>query len=131
MFKRVIPARMKAARTRCALSQRQLAKRAGLGLSTIIALEGGQGRDIHLSTILKLCLALSCTPNHLTGHDEVSCGYVCSLCKVRVKLGQRHGLATCVRASRAAGGSIDLLMERYYDLDIVALMAILDALAEA
>lgn len=47
------------------LTQKQMARKAGLSKTTISNLEAGKQAKIELDTIGKLCEALECTPNDL------------------------------------------------------------------
>ena len=60
--------RLREWRQRRLLTQEDLAKRAGVGVQTIIRIEGGQGARI--STLRKLAEALDVTADQLLGEDE-------------------------------------------------------------
>lgn len=55
-------------RQRRLLSQEELAKKAGVGVTTVVRIEGGQGA--RLSTLRKLAHALDVTADQLLGEDD-------------------------------------------------------------
>jgi len=55
-------------RQRRLLSQEELARKAGVGVTTVIRIEGGQGA--RLSTLRKLADALDVTADQLLGEDS-------------------------------------------------------------
>ncbi len=60
--------RLRAIRLRRLLTQEDLAKKAGVGLSTIIRLE--QGEKGRISSVRKLAEALDVTPDELLSEDQ-------------------------------------------------------------
>lgn len=63
----VVGKRVKAARRAIGFSRYQLARGAGIAVSSLHELEEGLTGDMHLSTLMSLCLALHCTPDYLLG----------------------------------------------------------------
>jgi DNA-binding XRE family transcriptional regulator len=130
MLKRVIPHRVRVARVDAGLTQAELAKRADLSLSTVVAVEGGQMSDLRLSTLVALSWALDVTLHYLTGVEDGSdAPLICPLCGSLSPHSRRHGIATCIRTSHERGASVDALLERYHDVPLAALEAILPLLA--
>ena len=60
--------RLREWRQRRLLSQEELAQKAGIGVTTVVRIEGGQGA--RLSTLRKLADALEITPDQLLGEVE-------------------------------------------------------------
>ena len=60
--------RLREWRQRRLLSQEELAKKAGIGVTTVVRIEGGQGA--RLSTLRKLAEALDITADQLLGEDD-------------------------------------------------------------
>jgi DNA-binding Xre family transcriptional regulator len=63
----VLAARLRRTRKAYGLNQHQLARRAGIAPSTLFCLESQCTEDLQLSTLLKLCRELHCTPDYLLG----------------------------------------------------------------
>jgi transcriptional regulator with XRE-family HTH domain len=61
--------RLREWRQRRLLSQEELAQKAGVGVTTVVRIEGGMGA--RLSTLRKLATALEVTPDQLLGVDEL------------------------------------------------------------
>jgi transcriptional regulator with XRE-family HTH domain len=59
--------RLRSDRMAMELSQARLAELSGLSMSAIAQIEGGQIRDINLTTCAKLAKALKCDPEWLAG----------------------------------------------------------------
>ncbi len=60
--------RLREWRQRRLLSQEELAQKAGIGVTTVVRIEGGMGA--RLSTLRKLATALEVTPDQLLSVDE-------------------------------------------------------------
>ena len=68
-FKREFPRRILRVRELCDLSQKALAAKSGIALSTLNELEGGFAGDLRVSTLLRLSATLGVTPNWLLGFE--------------------------------------------------------------
>lgn len=67
ILRRLVPVALRGMRARAGVSQAELARRARLSAARLSAIEAGWPRDLKLSTLVRLCLALDTTPDVLTG----------------------------------------------------------------
>jgi transcriptional regulator with XRE-family HTH domain len=64
----IVRVRLEEWRRRRLLTQGELAEKAGVGISSIVRIEKGQGARV--TTLRKLAAALSITPEQLVGDDD-------------------------------------------------------------
>jgi len=71
MLKNVFPRRLRLARELRGLTQGHLADAAGLSAATVCLLESGLAQDLKVSTLLRICAALSVSADYLLVQEGV------------------------------------------------------------
>lgn len=70
--KELFAANLRAARARLHISQRELARMAGVSTYSIAQYETGEGSEPLAGSVFAICVALGVSPNELIGWKEVA-----------------------------------------------------------
>lgn len=138
MLKNVLPQRLIRMRVIRGLTQRALARLSGVGRTTIIRIESGQITDLKVKTLLRICLRLSISMDHILGLDDnpniarkligaspvliEAREVICEKCFHRFRRGMQHipGSGECIMFADAAGRSREYLSATYgFSLEVI------------